>query len=313
MTSSPSFLERIRLGDKRALSRLLTQVENDDAEVAPILAELSSPNRRAYRIGITGPPGAGKSTLAKELVKAYRKSQQTVAVVAVDPTSPFTGGALLGDRIRMSDVMLDSGVFIRSMATRGSLGGLAAKAAEVSRVLEAAGYDIIIFETVGVGQSELDIVKAADTIVVALVPESGDSVQAMKAGLMEIADVFAMNKADRADSDKAVQALESSLELRERSVDAWRVPVVKTVAMNGVGISDLRSAIETHRAYLQSKGLLEKKRQARDQELVERLVEEKWRRAFWTESRREFLAQKLSERLSPYLVADLLFSNDEQT
>jgi LAO/AO transport system kinase len=311
MNRATSLFEKIQQGDKRALARLLSQVENDDESLSPLLSELLTANRRAYRIGVTGPPGAGKSTLTNQLVKAYRKKEKTVAVIAVDPTSPFTGGALLGDRIRMNDVILDSGVFIRSMATRGSLGGLATKAAEVSRVLEAAGYDIIIFETVGVGQSELDIVKAADTTLVALVPESGDSIQALKAGLMEIADIFVMNKADRTDSDKAVQALESSLQLRNHTADSWLVPIIKTVATNGIGISDLFAAIESHRAYLHAKGLLEEKRVARDKEFVQHLVEEKWRRTFWTPARQTFLSQKLAEHESPYRIAELLFSNHD--
>ncbi len=306
-----TWLEKVQQGDKRALARLLSQAENDDDSLSTILPDLFREHRLAYRIGITGPPGAGKSSLTNHLVKAYRKSQKKVAVIAVDPTSPFTGGALLGDRIRMTDVMLDSGVFIRSMATRGSLGGLAKKAAEVSRVLEAAGYDIIIFETVGVGQSELDIVKAADTTVVVLVPESGDSIQAMKAGLMEIADIFVMNKADRTDSDKAVQALESSLQLRDHTADSWLVPIIKTVATRGIGISELFAAVESHAKYLQSKGLLEKKREARDKEFIEHLVSEKWRRRFWTKSRQTLLEQKLSEHESPYRIAELLLSTHD--
>lgn len=311
MNRATSLSEKIQQGDKRALARLLSQVENDDESISSVLSEFLKASRLAYRIGVTGPPGAGKSTLASQLVKAYRKAQKKVAVIAVDPTSPFTGGALLGDRIRMNDVVLDPEVFIRSMATRGSLGGLAIKAAEVSRIIEAAGYDIIIFETVGVGQSELDVVKTADTTVVALVPESGDSIQAMKAGLMEIADVFVMNKADRNDSDKAVQALESSLHLRDHTADSWLVPIVKTVATNGTGIQHLYNAIQAHHDYLQSKGLLEKKRENRDKAFVQLLVENKWRRSFWTAEREALLTQKLSERESPYRIAELLLSNHD--
>ncbi len=301
-----SLSEKILQGDKRALARLLTRIENNDASAESILSELYANVGRAYRIGMTGPPGAGKSTITNKLTRHLRLAGEKVAIIAVDPTSPFTGGALLGDRVRMSDVMLDEGVFIRSMATRGSLGGLAKKATEVADALDAAGYTTIIFETVGVGQSELDVVHAADTTVVALVPESGDAIQAMKAGLMEIADVFVMNKADRQDADKAVQALSASLELRQHSAQSWLPRVVKTVATMGQGIAELLQAINAHRAFLERDSRLIERRQERQQNFVQSVVEEKWRQAFWTAQRMEELRKRVIQHESPYKIAEAL-------
>jgi LAO/AO transport system kinase len=310
LSLSQSLSEKILQGDKRALARLLTRIENNDASAESILSELYANVGRAYRIGITGPPGAGKSTITSKLTRHLRQTGEKVAIIAVDPTSPFTGGALLGDRVRMSEVMLDEGVFIRSMATRGSLGGLAKKATEVADVLDAAGYTTIIFETVGVGQSELDVVHAADTTVVTLVPESGDAIQAMKAGLMEIADIFVMNKADRQDADKAVQALSASLELRQHSAQAWLPRVVKTVATTGQGIAELLQAINAHRAFLETDARLVERRRERQQNFVQSVVEEKWRQTFWTAQRIEELRKRVIQHESPYKIAeDLLQKN----
>jgi LAO/AO transport system kinase len=310
LSLSQSLSEKILQGDKRALARLLTRIENNDASAESILSELYANVGRAYRIGITGPPGAGKSTITSKLTRHLRQTGEKVAIIAVDPTSPFTGGALLGDRVRMSEVMLDEGVFIRSMATRGSLGGLAKKATEVADVLDAAGYTTIIFETVGVGQSELDVVHAADTTVVTLVPESGDAIQAMKAGLMEIADIFVMNKADRQDADKAVQALSASLELRQHSAQAWLPRVVKTVATMGQGIAELLQAVNAHRAFLETDARLVERRRERQQNFVQSVVEEKWRQTFWTAQRIEELRKRVIQHESPYKIAeDLLQKN----
>ncbi|MGK9368957.1 methylmalonyl Co-A mutase-associated GTPase MeaB [Melioribacter sp. Ez-97] len=263
-----NFIKKVRESDKKTVSRAITLIESSNGSANQLLKSLHKYTGNAYRIGITGPPGAGKSTLTNQLTRHYRNLNKTVGIIAVDPTSPFSGGALLGDRIRMSDIGSDPGVFIRSMATRGSLGGLSKKAVEAADLLDAAQYDIIIFETVGVGQSELDIAKAADTTVVVLVPESGDSIQAMKAGLMEIADIFVINKSDRQGADATYTALTTILQLYHSKDIAPEV--IKTVASENKGIEELAAEIEKHRKSLIDSNRLELNRRNK---LKERILE----------------------------------------
>ncbi len=304
-------LDRLFAGDRLAISRAISLVENELDGSEDFLRAVYARTGRAYRIGITGPPGAGKSTLTNKLALLYRKQQRAVGVIAVDPTSPFTGGALLGDRVRMTDVELDEGVFIRSMASRGSLGGLSKKAIEAADVLDAAGKDIVILETVGVGQSELDIAGAADTTVVVLVPESGDSIQAMKAGLMEIADFFVLNKADRAGAEQAVMSIKMILHFKPAS--AWNADVVKTVASEGKGIEEVAAKIAEHRAYLERSGLLMQKRRARIERRIQELVADKLRTDFWSDDRKEILRTRMnavmSQHSTPYDLALELITN----
>jgi LAO/AO transport system kinase len=309
-------------GKKAALARAVSIVENHRPGFDRLLATLHPRVGRARRIGITGPPGAGKSSLTNALVGAFRATGLTVGVIAVDPTSPFTGGALLGDRIRMEAVALDPGVFIRSMATRGSLGGLAAATREVADVVDAFGVDRILIETVGVGQSELDIARTADSSVVVLVPESGDSIQTLKAGLMEIADLFVVNKADRPGADRLRHELELMLGLRagttlknvpaHHGVDLgramtreerlamnpakaareaahmdntahWTPPVLRTIATKGEGVSELDEALERHFRYLEQSGTLRERRRARLRERVIDVVEGIVQRRLWSD------------------------------
>jgi len=275
-------LSKFTEGNRRALSRIISRVENRQDGFGEIMDAVYPRTGRAYRVGITGPPGAGKSTMVSRLVQEARKAGRQVGVIAVDPTSPFTGGALLGDRIRMQDIGGDPGVFMRSMATRGSLGGLAAAATDVADVMDAFGMDLIVTETVGVGQCELDIAEACYTTVVVLVPESGDSVQAMKAGLMEIADILVMNKSDRDGADRMAREIRAMLEMRgERN--GWEPPVLQAKASFGEGIAEVYGEILKHSEYLAGSGRLEKHRRTNVEHTIKDLIEERLHEDFWNE------------------------------
>jgi len=272
MPSTEQLVNEAISGSVRALAKLITMVENEMPEALEALRRLYPQTGKAYIIGITGPPGSGKSTLTDKITKELRKQNFTVGIIAVDPTSPFTGGALLGDRLRMQDITSDEGVFVRSMATRGTLGGLSKATADTVKVLDAFGKDFIIIETVGVGQDEVDIVKTADTTLLISVPGLGDDIQALKAGIMEIGDIFVVNKADREGADRVVTELSLMLDLSPAK-SAWRPPVVKTVGTLGEGVSELAEKILAHRKFLEEGEGLVKKRNIRAREEIINLIE----------------------------------------
>ncbi|MEP0862768.1 MAG: methylmalonyl Co-A mutase-associated GTPase MeaB [Ignavibacterium sp.] len=303
-----NLIEQLLNSDRRAVARAISFIESDNNLTSEYLKELYNKVGNAYRIGITGPPGAGKSTITNQLTKFYRKQNKKVGIIAVDPTSPFTGGALLGDRVRMTDVGMDQGVFIRSMATRGSLGGLSKKAIDAADILDAAGFDIVILETVGVGQSELDIAQAADTTIVVLVPESGDSVQAMKAGLMEIADLFVLNKCDRPGSQQAYTALQTILMIKEHDENTWLPKIIKAVASENKGIEEIAEEVERHKSFLIEKNLFQNKRQNQARIRIKEIVENKLKEKLWSEDRENLLNSSLQKVVlgnsSPYHIAE---------
>jgi len=306
-----SLAAKILKSDKTAIARGISLVENESKQADELLKLLYKNTGHSYLIGITGPPGAGKSTLTNCLTRILREKGFSVGIIAVDPTSPFTGGALLGDRIRMQDIGMDGSVFIRSMATRGSLGGLSKKAKEASEILDASGKDFIIIETVGVGQSELDIAQTADTTIVVLVPESGDVVQTMKAGLMEIGDIFVINKSDREGSEALGVALRTMLHLKMTKESDRQVPVVKTTATQNKGTDELYDFIIMHKQYLESKGKLQEKRKEHLLKQINELVNNNLENKFWTKEKKKMLESsigKISTReITPYDFVEDLF------
>jgi len=300
-------IQGIKANDHRILSRVITRIENDDYVQDQRFIELYDQAQKAIRLGITGPPGAGKSTITNELIKRFLKNNQTIGVIAIDPSSPFSGGALLGDRVRMNHYNNDKSVFIRSMGTHGILGGLARKTQEAGDILAASGKDIIIFETVGVGQGEYDIAKAADLTILVLVPESGDEIQLMKAGLVEIADIFVINKSDREGADRLANTLSSMINAigNDSKPDA---PVFTTVASDGRGMDKLFDGVFDQLDKFDRCGLLVQKKKERYRNRVKKLIQEQLLVEFWTEDRLRKLedATKSLDTIteSPYSIAD---------
>ncbi|MEU5776143.1 methylmalonyl Co-A mutase-associated GTPase MeaB [Streptomyces venezuelae] len=311
MQDVPSLVAQAREGRPRAVARLISLVEGASPQLREVMAALAPLAGHAYVVGLTGSPGVGKSTSTSALVSAYRRTGKRVGVLAVDPSSPFSGGALLGDRVRMSDHASDPGVYIRSMATRGHLGGLAWAAPQAIRVLDAAGCDVILVETVGVGQSEVEIASQADTSVVLLAPGMGDGIQAAKAGILEIGDVYVVNKADRDGADATARELNHMLGLGEsRGPGDWRPPIVKTVAARGEGVDEVVEALEKHRAWMEERGVLGERRVARASREVETIAVTALRERIGSlhgDLRLSALGERIvAGKLDPYTAADEL-------
>jgi LAO/AO transport system kinase len=305
-------VDAARGGDARSVARLISMVERDSAELAEIASAFGADAQRAHVLGLTGSPGVGKSTTTNELVAAYRKQGKRVGVLAIDPSSPFTGGAILGDRVRMQDHATDAGVYIRSMSSRGHLGGLAAATAAAVRVLAGVGCDIVLVETVGVGQAEVEIASLADTTLVLLAPGMGDAIQAVKAGILEIADIFVVNKADREGADATVRDIQGMIALGERAPGQWRPRVLKAVAARAEGIDDVLKAIEEHRAYLEKAGELRRRREERAAAEIEALVLGRMRARIGSlrggNSLGELAVKVAAGALDPYSAAEELLS-----
>jgi LAO/AO transport system kinase len=301
------WINQLRAGDPRALARAISAVENRAPESSELLKALFPHSGHARILGLTGPPGAGKSTLVDQLARHYRKHKRTVGIIAVDPTSPYTGGAILGDRIRMQDHFSDPGIYIRSMATRGSLGGLAQSTADVATVLDASGRDLIMIETVGVGQDEVDVVRLADITVVILVPGMGDDVQTIKAGIMEIADIFVINKSDHEGAERVEREIRALQSLAVRS-DNWTPPIVKTIATDSTGIGELAEAIEIYERYLKSEDLVLKRQiqnwQDRLIEMLRQALLEKAREQMGDGNLTRYAAEIAEHKRDPYTLVE---------
>ena len=309
----PELIQGIRAQSRLSISQAISLIENSREDGRKLLSDIYQFTGSAYRIGITGPPGAGKSSLTNNLISAYRLQNKTVAILAVDPTSPFSGGAVLGDRIRMTSHHSDPHVFVRSMATRGGRGGLAERTEEVGDIFDAAQFDVIIYETVGVGQIELDIIQAADSVMVVLVPESGDEVQMLKAGLMEIGNIFAINKADRPGANKLMITLQHLLSTLTYDDKTWQPKVIQTIATEEKGTSDLLKSICSHKAFNKSTGIQRQKFEDRYRRRVNTHISSEFQQKFWDEAKTGLLQSELKkdkqDRLSPYLLSRKLLDS----